>query len=110
MDVIYDSEFKDRHVTLSTPWCLPLTANRHFFQIYFMDGTAADQVERRSRITDGLRLEMLLDLQETSQTNQFLYVRDLRYAYMSLQTQALLTSEPPSVKAEDQQEHTKERW
>ena len=34
-----------------------------------MDGTAADQVERRCRITDGLRPEILLGLQETLQTN-----------------------------------------
>ena len=51
-----------------------------FLQIYFMDGTAADQVERRSRINGGLRPEILLDLQETLLTNH-LYVRELKAAY-----------------------------
>ena len=45
-----------------------------------MDGTAADQVERRSRITDGLLPEILLDVQETLQTNH-LNFRELKATY-----------------------------
>ena len=77
MDGIHNSEFKDRYVTLSVLLCLPLTT---FLQIYFMDGTAPDPVQGRRRITDGLRPDMLLDLQETFQTNH-LYVRKLKAAY-----------------------------
>ena len=65
-----------------------------------MGGTAADQVERRCRITDGLRPEILLDVQETSQTNR-LYDRELNATYEFANT-TLLTTELPSVKAEDQ--------
>ena len=44
-----------------------------------------DQVERLGRITDGLRPEILLDLQETIQTNHF-YIRELKAAYESANT------------------------
>ena len=71
-----------------------------------MDGTGADQVERRCRVTDGLRPEILLDLQETLQT-QRLCVRELKAAYEFANT-TLLTTELPSVKAADQQEAMKE--
>ena len=56
-----------------------------FLQIYFMKGIAADQVERRSRITDVLRTEILLDLQDTSQTSH-LNIRELKAAYEFAET------------------------
>ena len=59
-------------------------------------------MERRCRITDGLRPEILLDVQEISQTNR-LYVCELKAAYGFANT-TLLTTELPSVKAEDKQE------
>ena len=70
-----------------------------------MDGTAADLVERRCRISDGLRPEILLDVQETLQTN-CLYVRGLKVAYEFANT-TLLTTELPSVNAEDQKKPMK---
>ena len=71
-----------------------------------MDGTAADQVERRCRITDSLRPGILLDVQETLQINR-LYVRELKAAYEFANT-TLLSTELPSVKPEDKQEPMKE--
>ena len=69
-----------------------------------MDGTAADQAERRCRITYGLRP----DAQETLQTKR-VYARELKAAYEFANTTVnLLTVELPSVKAEDQQEPMKE--
>ena len=65
-----------------------------------MDGTAADQVERRCRIT-----EILLDVRETLQIN-CLYVRELKAAYEFADT-TLLTTQLPPVKAEYQQEPMK---
>ena len=49
MDGIHTSEFKEK--------------------IYFIDGTAAGQEERRGKITYGLKPEFLLDLQKTLETN-----------------------------------------
>ena len=73
-----------------------------------MDGTAADQAERRCRITYGLRPEILLDAQETLQTKR-VYARELKAAYEFANTTVnLLTVELPSVKAEDQKEPMKE--
>ena len=60
-----------------------------------MDGTAADQVERRYRITDGLRPDILLDVQETLHTTR-LYVRELKAAY-EFANPTLMTTESPSV-------------
>ena len=71
-----------------------------------MDGAAADQVERRCRITDGLWPEILLDVQETLQAKR-LYVRELKAAYQFANT-TLLTTSLPSVKAEDHQKPMKE--
>ena len=70
-----------------------------------MDGTAADQVERRCIITDGLLPDILLDVLETIQTNR-LHVRELKAACEFANT-TVLTTELPSVKAEDQQETMK---
>ena len=60
-----------------------------------MDGTAADQVNRRCRITGSLRPDILLDVQETLHTTR-LYVRELKAAYEFANT-TLLTTELPSV-------------
>ena len=67
-----------------------------------MDGTAADQVNRRCRITGSLRPDILLDVQETLHTNR-LYVRELQAAYEFANTTPL-TTELPFVTAEDLQE------
>ena len=66
-----------------------------------MDGTAADQVNRRCRITGSL-----LDVQETLHTNR-LYVHELMAAYEFANTTPL-TTELPFVTAEDLQESMKE--
>ena len=58
----------------------PTDSGSTFLQIYFMDGTAAYQMERRCRITDGLRPEILLELQETLKTN-LLHVHELKAPY-----------------------------
>ena len=58
----------------------PTDSGPTFLQIYFMDGTAAINLERRCSITDDLRSEILLDLQEILQTNH-LNVRELKIAY-----------------------------
>ena len=84
----------------------PTDSEPAFLQIYLMDGTAADHVERRWRITNGLRPNIFLDVQETIQAKR-LYVRELQVAYEFTNT-TLLTTETPSVKAEDQQEPMKE--
>ena len=64
------------------------------------------ELERRCRVTDGLRPEILLDVQETLHTNR-LYVRELKAAYEFANTN-LLTTELPSVKVDDQQKTMKE--
>ena len=71
-----------------------------------MNGTAVDHVERRCRVTGSLRTGILLDLQETLQTKR-LYVRELKASHEFANT-ALLATELPSVKAEEQQETMKE--
>ena len=65
------------YVTLSPPLMPPNDSEPTYLKMYFMDGTAADQAGRRSR--DSLRTEILLDLQETLQTNH-LYVRKQKAA------------------------------
>ena len=73
-----------------------------------MDCTSAAQVERRYRITDGLRPEILLDVQEILQTTH-LYVCGLKSAYEFV-NRTLRTTVVLSVKAEDQQEPMKEPY
>ena len=51
------------------PQLPPTVSDPTFLQIYFMEGRAADQVVRRSRINDGLRPEIILYLQESLQTD-----------------------------------------
>ena len=52
--------------------------NAAFLQIYFLD--KSDQIGSRVEITDNLRSEILLDLQQSLHVHN-IYVRELRSAY-----------------------------